>query len=88
MKRNAIAGDLAERLAVPGEALGELCVQAVGRTALVENYRALLSVGEACIVVTGERGRRLTVRGMGLCVQAMTKKEMLICGTLQAIEWD
>ena len=46
MKRNAIAGDLAERLAVPGEALGELCVQ------------------------------------------AMTKKEMLICGTLQAIEWD
>ena len=88
MKRNSIAGDLAERLEVPGEALGELRVQTVGRTALVENHRGLLAFGETCIVVAGARGRRLTLRGTKLCVQAMTKKEMLICGTLQAIEWD
>ena len=88
MKRNAIAGELAERLEVPGEALGELSVQTAGRTALVENHRGLLSLGEESIVIAGSRGRRLTVRGTGLRVQAMTKKEMLICGTLQAVEWD
>ncbi len=88
MRRNAIVGGLAERLEVPGEALGELRVQTAGRTALVENHRGLLSLGEESIVIAGGRGRRLTLRGTGLRVQAMTKKEMLICGTLQAVEWD
>ena len=88
MRRNTIAGDLAERLQLPGEALGELSVQTAGRMALVENHRALLSFTEECVIVAGARGRRLTVRGTGLFVQAMTKKEMLICGMLQAIEWD
>ena len=88
MKRDSIAGDLAERLQVPGEALGELSVQTAGRMALVENHRGLLSFTDECIVIAGARGRRLTLRGTELCVQAMTKKEMLVCGMLQAIEWD
>ena len=88
MRRNTIAGELAERLQLPGEALGELSVRTAGRAALVENHRGLLSFTEGCIIVAGTRGRRLTVRGTGLFVEAMTKKEMLICGALQAIEWD
>ena len=39
MRRNTIAGDMAERLQLPGEALGELSVQTAGRMALVENHR-------------------------------------------------
>lgn len=88
MRGNTIAGDLSERLQLPGEALGELSVQTAGRMTLVENHRGLLSFTDESIVVAGARGRRLTVRGTGLFVQAMTKKEMLICGMLQAIEWD
>ena len=87
MRRNAIVGGLAERLEVPGEALGELRVQTVGRTALVENHRGLLEYGAEQIRVSTGRGQ-IVLRGSGLTLAAMNGSELLIRGALHSAEWE
>lgn len=83
-----IAGALAERLELPGEALGLLKLSVVGaRRALIENHRGLLACTRERIVVRGERGD-LSVRGAELCIEAMNEKELLISGKLTAAEWE
>ena len=87
-KTPEIAGALAERLELPGEAVGELKLSAVGRRrALIENHRGPLSCTEERIAVRGGRGS-LSISGVGLCIKAMNEKVLLISGKLERAEWD
>lgn len=89
MKRAAgIARELAERLELPGEALGEVKLSAVGgRRALIENHGGLLAcTGERIAVRDGQR--ILSLYGTELCIEAMTDKELLVSGSLERAEWD
>ena len=88
-KIKGLCGDLAERLALPGEALGgELCLSAVGnRRLLIENHRGVLAYTEEEIRVGSERGQ-LVLRGGGLHLSAMDRSELLVAGRLQSIAWE
>lgn len=89
MKKAAlIAGALAERLELPGEAVGELKLSVVGRRrALIENHRGLLICTEERIAVRGMRGS-LSLSGVGLSIEAMNEKDLLLSGKLERVEWD
>ena len=81
--------ELTERLELPQEALlgaAKLTVTG-GRRALVENHRGVLEYGEERIVVSVGRGK-LTVSGRGLGIEAMNRRELLIRGRIQSVEWE
>ena len=81
--------ELTERLELPQEALlgaAKLTVTG-GRRALVENHRGVLEYGEERIVVSVGRGK-LTVSGGGLGIEAMNRRELLIRGRIQSVEWE
>lgn len=83
-----IAGELAELLDLPGEALGEMKLSAVGgRRTLIENHGGLLACTGERISVRNGRGI-LSLVGTELCIEAMTEKEVLVSGRLDRIEWD
>ena len=87
-KAPMIAGAIAERLELPGEAVGELKLSVVDRhRALIENHRGLLACTEERIVVRGSHGS-LSLSGVGLCIEAMNEKDLLISGKLERVEWD
>ena len=87
-KQASFAGELAERLTLPGEAVGAGKISVVsGRRALIENHRGLLKCTEEEIAARTERGS-VHVFGAGLYLEAMNEKELLICGRLERVEWD
>lgn len=71
---------------IPGEAAGLLRVELTGRGELrMSNHRGILAYGREEILVSG--GRLLVrVRGNELELKAMTGEELLITGTIFAIE--
>lgn len=81
--------ELTERLELPQEALLGVAKLTVtgGRRALVENHRGVLEYGEERIVVSVGRGK-LTVSGGGLGIEAMNRRELLIRGRIQSVEWE
>lgn len=89
MKKHwSFSGELAERLELPGEALGEGKLSVVSsRRALIENHRGLLHCTEELISVRLGRGS-LQLYGTGLTIEAMNETEMLVCGKLERAEWD
>lgn len=88
MKRCLAAQDLAERLELPEEALGALRLTLIGgRRALAENHRGILEYGEERIRLAGQRGS-VTLEGSGLRLGAMNRRELLIVGKIQRVEWD
>lgn len=81
--------DLAERLALPEEALlgtARLTVTG-GRRLLVENHRGVMDYDRERIVVSLGRGR-LNISGTGLVIIAMNRRELLIGGRIQSVEWE
>ena len=87
-KQGSFAGDLAERLALPGEAVGTGKLSVIGgRRAVVENHRGLLKCTEEEIAARTERGS-VHIFGARLCLEAMNEKELLICGRLERVEWN
>jgi len=87
-KIKMLASDLSERLELPEEALlGEtkLTVTA-GRRALIENHRGILEYGPEYIAVSTRAGR-LGLSGSGLRLLAMNRRELLIGGKIQSVEW-
>ena len=86
-----IAADLLERTAllfdIPGQAMGLPRVEVVGRSELrMENHRGILAYGPEEIHISG--GNLLVVvRGSGLELRAMTPEELLITGTIAAVEF-
>lgn len=83
-----LPGELGERLELPGEAMGAVKLSVTGgRRALVENHRGLLEYGTEQIRVSTGRGQ-LVLRGSELRLAAMNRRELLISGKLQAVEWE
>jgi sporulation protein YqfC len=79
---------LAERLELPGEALGMLKLSVVGDSrALVENHRGLLVCTQERVTLRGSRGS-LSLYGEQLCIEAMNERELLLCGRLNRAEWE
>lgn len=81
--------ELTERLELPEEALlgaAKLTVTG-GRRAVVENHRGVLEYGEERIVVSVGRGR-LSISGAGLSIEAMNRRELLVKGRIQTVEWE
>lgn len=87
-KHTELLDGLADRLSLPPEALAgaaKLSVTA-GRHILVENHRGILEYGPERIVVSLGR-EKLLLSGEGLHLLGMTRRELLIGGTLRLIEW-
>ena len=88
-KERKLLLDLSERLELPAEAsvgAAKLSVTA-GRRVLIENHRGILDYGSERICVGLEQGK-LILSGTELCLLAMDRKEMLIGGKLQNLEWE
>ena len=84
-----LALDLSERLELPEEALlgaAKLSVTA-GRRALVENHQGILEYSRERIVVSIGRGQ-IRLGGSELRLLAMNKRELLIGGRIQNVEWE
>ncbi len=79
---------LADRLGIPADALGSMKLSLCGRSRLlVENHSGIISYGDALIVIDCG-GARLVVHGCGLRLAAMCAGDMLICGTITALEFE
>jgi len=79
--------ELTERLELPEEALLGSAKLTGGRRAVVENHRGVLEYGEERIVVSVGRGR-LSISGAGLSIEAMNRRELLVKGRIQTVEWE
>ena len=78
----------AEKLELPGEALGALLITVIGKSrVLVENHRGILGYSEEEIVLGTGKGR-LSLIGDGLHLTAMNQSEVLIHGTIRRVEWE
>ena len=87
-KQMSFAGALSERLALPGESLGELKLSVVGsRRALIENHRGLLCCTEELVSVRCGGGS-LSLEGTELCIEAMNERELLVTGRLSLVKWE
>ena len=87
-KAHSIASELAERLELPGEALGEGKLSVVGaHRALIENHRGLLTCTEELISLRFGRGS-LSLRGTALRIEAMNERELLLVGQISRVEWE
>lgn len=81
-----LVSDIAERLDMPPEALGEPKLTVIGHSRLlIENHRGLLEYGSEHICVAVRRGR-INIEGCGLSVSAMNKCELIINGKIQSLE--
>ncbi len=80
---------LAERFDVPPEAVPNAVRLSVteGKQALIENHCGILELGETCIVVASAGGQ-IRVLGMELSLRAMNRRELLIEGSIQQVEWE
>lgn len=90
MKKARLAAEsLADRLDLPQDALlgsGKLTV-AAGRRVFIENHCGILEYGTERISVAFDRGR-VVINGAGLELVAMSRKELIIRGRLQSLEWE
>ncbi len=75
-----------QALDIPGEAAGLPRVEITGRHEVrMENHRGILAYGREEIIVSG--GRVIVkIKGDGLVLKAMNASELLITGTVTAVE--
>ena len=65
---------------------GMTCVKLVGREELyLQNHRGILAYGEEEILISGGR-LMIRVRGEGLRLRSMTPGDLVITGTITAVE--
>ena len=86
-QRRSLLEQAAARFDLPGEAMaGMSCVQLVGRgELLLQNHRGILAYGEEEILVSGSR-ELIRVRGTGLKLRSMTPTDLVVTGTINAVE--
>ena len=81
--------DLAEKLELPEEAVtgaAKLTVTGAQR-ALIENHRGILEYGPERIFVSTERVR-LLLSGTSLGIGGLARRDLLVTGKLQHVEWE
>jgi sporulation protein YqfC len=81
--------DLTDSLQLPAEAvLGSTKLTVVGgKRALVENHRGVLAYSTERIVISTGHGK-VNFCGTGLNITAMNKRELLITGRIQSVEFE
>lgn len=86
-KRKTLLEQAASKFELPAEAVaGVSCVQLVGREELLlQNHRGILSYGEDEILVSGSR-LLIRVKGNALKLRSMTPTDLVITGTIDAVE--
>lgn len=85
-KKEGLLEKTAEVFDLPGDLVGLPRVEITGRQELrMENHKGILAYGPEEILVSG--GKLIVkVRGVGLELKAMNASELLITGTLLAVE--
>lgn len=85
-KKEGLLEKTAEVFDLPGDLVGLPRVEITGRQELrMENHKGILAYGPEEILVSG--GKLIVkVRGAGLELKAMNASELLITGTLLAVE--
>lgn len=85
-KKEGLLEKTAEAFDLPGDLVGLPRVEITGRQELrMENHKGILAYGPEEILVSG--GKLIVkVRGVGLELKAMNASELLITGTLLAVE--
>ncbi len=86
-KRKGLLERTARAFDLPGEVVAGLPgVHLVGREELyLENHRGILSYGEQEILISGGK-LMIRVRGEGLRLRSMTPTDLVITGTITAVE--
>lgn len=85
-KRDGLLERTAQALDIPAQAAGLPRVELVGRhEARMENHRGILAYGQEEIIISG--GKVIVkIMGSGLELRAMNAAELLITGTISAVE--
>ena len=78
---------LAERLDMPADVIGGAPKLTLSgrRHLMIENHRGILSYGDELIELDCA-GMKVNIRGDGLCLGAMDKRDMVITGRILVIE--
>ena len=79
---------IAEKLELPGEALGSLLVTAIGqKRLLIENHRGISLYSDVCLRLNAAGGC-FAVYGDGLRIRALGGRTLAIEGTIRSMEWE
>ena len=79
-------GELAERLELPGEALGACRITVTGgNRAVIENHKGLLEYTPETVEVSGGK-QRLRISGAELVLRAMSRDMLIITGKIFEVE--
>ncbi len=79
---------LAEKLDLPGEALGSLLVTAVGRRrVLIENHSGIALYSDACLRLNAAGGF-FSIYGSELRIRALGSRTLAIEGDIGSMEWE
>ncbi len=89
MRRKKIDLDAAaEKLELPGEALGALLVTAIGKSrVLVENHKGIEQYSEEYIRLSSQSGA-LSVYGSRLRIRILGKSRLALEGRIRSMEWE
>ena len=87
MARESIMELAADKLKLPAEVVAGVPRIEItgGRQVLIDNHKGMLEYESERIVVNGGR-MRVVIVGKNLCLKAMNSKEMLIGGSVSAVE--
>ena len=78
----------AEKLELPGEALGALLITVIGKSrVLVENHRGIEQYSEEFIRL-GAQGGAMSVYGSGIRLRILGKNKLALEGEIRSVEWD
>ena len=78
----------AEKLELPGEALGALLITVIGKSrVLVENHRGIEQYSKEFIRL-GARGGSLSIYGNGIRLRILGKNKLALEGNIRSMEWD
>ena len=78
----------AEKLELPGEALGALLITVIGKSrVLVENHRGIEQYSKEFIRLAA-RGGAVSMYGSGIKLRILGKNKLALEGNIRSMEWD
>lgn len=82
------AQELADRLQLPMEALGATKLSlTAGRWLLLENHSGVREYSEDRVCIGCGRGR-VNISGVGLEIDSMSERDILLSGRIHTVEWE